>query len=143
MEIRHLGAGDEDVAGRACRVFAASSEFDTSAFLRRRDAALIVAEDESGIAGWVYGHELIHPDGDRTMVLYALDVAERSRGHGFGKMLVAAFIDHARAIGCTEVWVLTDDANAAAMATYASAGGHRNLVDQVMFSWQLAAGRHS
>ena len=143
MEIRHLGDGDEEVAERACRVFAAPSEFDTSALLRRRDAALIVAEDESGIAGWVYGHELIHPDGERSMMRYALDVAERSRGHGLGKTLVGAFIEHAREIGCTEVWVLTDEANAAAMATYASVGGHRNLVDQVMFSWQLAARRHS
>lgn len=41
------------------------------------------------------------------------------------------------------VWVLTDDDNPAGLATYAAAGGRREALPQVMFSWKLAEGRHS
>ena len=47
------------------------------------------------------------------------------------------------ATGCSEVWVLTDDANPAAMATYASAGGEREGQDSVMFTWSIAPGREA
>lgn len=94
-------------------------------------------------AGFVYGHELVHPDGERTMLLYALDVDEAFRRQGHGRALVEAFVAHARDRGCTEVWVLTDDANAPALATYAAAGGRRDPEESVMFTWPLAPGRAS
>ena len=143
MEVRRLGVGDREAAEKACRLFGAVGDLDAAAFLGRPETALIVVEDESGVAGWVYGHELVHPDGERTMLLYALDVAERVRRHGHGKALVDAFVAHAREAGCTEVWVLTDDANAAGIATYRASGGRRDPVDHVMFTWKLAEGRHS
>ena len=83
----------------------------------------MVLETDAGVAGWVYGHELAHPDGERTMLLYALDVAEEHRGRGYGSALVRAFVHEATDRGCTEVWVLTDRDNDAGMATYAAAGG--------------------
>lgn len=143
MSVRALGSGDEEAADRACRLFGLGGDLDASVFLARREALLLVAEDDSAIVGWVYGHELIHPDGETTMLLYALDVAEGARGHGHGSGLVTAFVDHARERGCTEVWVLTDDGNPAGLATYAAAGGRRDSVPQVMFTWKLADGRHS
>ena len=79
MEVRRLIVGDEETAEEGCRLFGAVGDLDAADFLGRAEAALIVAEDESGVAGWVYGHELVHPDGERTMLLYALDVVERAR----------------------------------------------------------------
>ncbi len=63
------------------------------------------------------GHELIHPDGERTMLLYALDVATTHQGRGHG--------------------------NDAALATYTSAGGVAEGSGTVMFTWRLAPGNHS
>ena len=143
MRIRLLGPGEEAVAEDACRLFGATGEIDPGPFLARPECVLLVAEDEGGVAGWVYGHQLVHPDGERTMLLYALDVAERARRRGYGRALVAAFAERARATGCTEVWVLTDDGNAAGLATYGAAGGGRDPTAQVMFTWPLAPGRHS
>lgn len=77
------------------------------------------------------------------MLLYSLDVVESAQKRGHGRTLVEAFVDHARSSGCTEVWVLTEDTNAAALATYASAGGTRETMPAVMFTWHLAPGRHS
>ena len=46
-------------------------------------------------------------------------------------------IDEARALGCTEAWVLTDSDNEAANALYLSAGPARPS-PQLMYSYSLA-----
>ena len=148
MNVRRLGPGDETLAEVAVRTFLADEgdgfAIDVAAFLTTPSACVIVSlVDDDRPAGWVYGHELVHPDGERTMLLYALDVDEEDRRQGHGRALVDAFVAHARAAGCTEVWVLTDDANPAALATYAAAGGGRDDEDAVMFTWPLAPGRES
>jgi [ribosomal protein S18]-alanine N-acetyltransferase len=140
VSVRRLGTGDEEVAERACRVFDTEGELDTAAFLRRPEATLIVAEDRGDVVGWVYGHELVHPHGELTMLLYALDVAEHAQRRGHGRALVEAFVDDAEQRGCTEVWVLTDDDNEGALATYRSAGGMREDELSVMFVWRLVEG---
>lgn len=143
MQVRRLGEEDGAAAEHACRLFGATGELDPTAFLHSPQAVLLIAEDESGIGGWVYGHELVHPDGERTMLLYELEVAPPVRRQGYGRALVSAFVDHARRVGCTEVWVLTDADNAPALATYRRAGGRRDPGAPVMFAWHLANGRHS
>jgi ribosomal protein S18 acetylase RimI-like enzyme len=122
-----------------CRLFDGDGSVDPRPFLQRAESVMfVVDDDESGPCGCAYGHELIHPDGDRTMLLYSLDVAEPFRRRGYGVALVNAFVDHARAAGCSEVWVLTDDENTAAQATYSAAGGERDSADQIMFVWPLS-----
>ena len=143
VNIRLLGRGDERLAEEACRVYGTTGPVHPAAFLSNADVALLIAEHDGEVVGCVYGHELVHPDGERTMLLYSLDVVASSRGLGVGTRLVTGFVEHARGRGCTEVWVLTDDGNPAALATYRSAGGRRDPVDAVMFTWRLAQGRHS
>lgn len=143
MDVRLLGPGDEALAEQACRLYAVSGDLAPSIFLGRPETALVIAMADDRVVGCAYGHELVHPDGERTMLLYSLDVAEASRRRGAGRRLVSAFVDHARDRGCTEVWVLTDDGNSAGVATYRAAGGRRAPVDQTLFTWHLAEGRHS
>ena len=141
--MRRLTVGDEATAEVACHTFAGEGDVDVARFLGREDVHLVVAEDDDGIAGWVYGQELLHPDGETTMLLYGLDVAERAQRRGHGAALVAAFVDVARRRACTEVWVLTEADNDAGLATYAAAGGDRDPGQPVMFTWKLRDGRHS
>lgn len=141
--MRSLGEGDEQVAETACRLFGLAGDLDSTEFLGRPEALLLVAEIEGSVAGWAYGHELVHPDGEHTMLLYALDVAAPYRRRGCGRALVEAFVDSARARTCTEVWVLTDDDNPPALKTYQAAQGHRDPTLQTMFTWKLAQKRHS
>ena len=143
MSVRRLGSYDEEIAEEACRLFGATGALDPRPLLTSAAAHLFVAEQNGSVVGWAYGHELVHPDGERTMLLYALDVLETARSQGHGRGLVEAFVEHARSLGDTEAWVLTDDGNAAAKATYIAAGGKRDATDQVMFTWFLAPGRHS
>lgn len=148
MTVRRLGRGDDALAEAAVRLLLADDDdgfpIDVRPFLDSPAACAFVSlTDDGAPAGWVYGQELVHPDGERTMLLYALDVDEGFRRQGRGRALVEAFVTDARERGCTEVWVLTDDANPAALATYAAAGGRREEQDSVMFTWPLAPGRES
>jgi ribosomal protein S18 acetylase RimI-like enzyme len=69
--------------------------------------------------------------------LYELGVAEAHRSRGIGRGLVEALAHLARETGCYGMWVLTDDENAAALATYRSAGGTLDP-PQRMLTWTFA-----
>ena len=148
-EVRRLGPDDSALAAEAVRVFSEASPddgfpaVDVAPMLASPTAVLFVSLAGPEPVGWVYGHELVHPDGERTMLLYALDVADGHQREGRGRALVEAFVAEARGRGCTEVWVLTDDSNDAALATYAAAGGVREADQSVMFVWPLAPGREA
>jgi GNAT superfamily N-acetyltransferase len=141
MTVRLLADDDRDRALLARAVTALfddpPAEPDPAAFLRDPSAFAVAAFDDTDddVVGLAYGHELRHPDGDRTALLYSLDVADGHRRRGHGRALVTAFVGEAWRRGCSEVWVLTDDANPAAIATYTSAGGARDATPQVMFTW--------
>jgi ribosomal protein S18 acetylase RimI-like enzyme len=124
MEIRLLGRGDEG------RVVAASHLLDgpadetaTRRFLAEEGHHLLIAYDEDHPAGFVSGVEVTHPDKGTEMFLYELAVDEPFRRRGIGRALVERLGDLARERGCYGMWVLTDDENAAARATYERSGG--------------------
>jgi len=63
--------------------------------------------------------------------------ADGRRNLGIGKALVQRFIDEARAVGASEVWVLTNESNSSAMAMYERCGLRREKRDDVMLSIML------
>ena len=137
IEVRRLGPGDEDA------VHAARGLFDdrpdpaaTRRFLAEPTHHLLVAYDAGAPLGFVTGVELTHPDKGTEMFLYELGVDEAARGRGLGRTLVRALADVAREAGCYDMWVLADADNAAARATYASAGG-REASQPVLVEWEL------
>jgi ribosomal protein S18 acetylase RimI-like enzyme len=137
IEVRCLGPGDEDA------VHAASALFDdrpdsaaTRRFLADPTHHLLVAYDADAPVGFVTGVELTHPDKGTEMFLYELGVDEAARGRGVGRALVRALAGVARDAGCRDMWVLADADNAAARATYASAGG-REASQPVLVEWPL------
>jgi ribosomal protein S18 acetylase RimI-like enzyme len=132
-------------AATAAEVAAASALFDAPAradatrrFLAEPGHHLVVAYVASEPAGMVSGVELTHPDKGTEMFLYELGVAERFRGHGIGRRLVAALADIAREAGCYGMWVLTDDDNAAALAAYRAAGGVLDAAPR-MLTWEFSS----
>ena len=136
MRIERLGPDDVD------RVAAAEALFDdpidlatTRAFLADQGHHLLIAVEDGSPAGFVSGVELLHPDKlGPEMFLYELGVGELFRGRGIGRALVESLTALAWERGCYGMWVLTDEDNAAAMATYRAAGG-RHEPESVMFVW--------
>jgi ribosomal protein S18 acetylase RimI-like enzyme len=86
--------------------------------------------------GFVSGVEMMHPDKGAEMFLYELSVAEPFRRRGIGSALVGALRELAEGRGCYGMWVLTDDDNVAACATYASAGAAAPTT-HVMYAWDF------
>jgi ribosomal protein S18 acetylase RimI-like enzyme len=137
VRIDRLGPGDEQ------RVFEAASLFDgapraeaTTDFLGRPDHYLFVASDADGTpVGFVSGVLMAHPDKGREMFLYELGVSEGHRRRGSGSALVGRLAEAARESGCYGMWVLADADNAAAIATYESAGGAPDAPSRT-FAWR-------
>ena len=128
-------------------VVAASHLFDDDArpaavrrFLMEPGHHLLLAFDhEHRPIGMVTGVEMTHPDKGTEMFLYELAVDEASRGQGVGTALVASLATLASERGCYGMWVLTDEENRAAMATYRAAGGVDPTITTTI-TWTLDQG---
>jgi [ribosomal protein S18]-alanine N-acetyltransferase len=137
VEIWHATSGAEE------RVKAAEGLFDdpvdleaTRRFLADEANHLLIAYVDGELAGYVSGTELTHPDhAEPELFLNELAVGEAFRRRGIGQALVARLWELAQSRGCRGMWVLTDDANPAALKAYAAAGGTRLPDDEVMFQW--------
>ena len=92
-------------------------------FLDEPGHHLLLAREDGRVVGFVSGVETTHPDKGTEMFLYELAVDPAAQRRGHGRALAAALADLARERGCYGMYVLTDDDNAAALATYTSAGG--------------------
>ncbi len=68
------------------------------------------------------GVEVTHPDKGTEMFLYELAVDEPFRRRGIGRALVERLADLARTADCYGMWVVTDEDNTAARATYEGTG---------------------
>jgi ribosomal protein S18 acetylase RimI-like enzyme len=135
MEIRRITQSEAVLA--AGRLFdAAPRPRDTDRFLADPRHHLLIAYLDDVPAGMITGVEMTHPDKGTEMFLYELGVDERFRGQGIGQALVSALAGVARERGCYGMWVLTDEDNAAAQATYNRAGGASER-RQVMFAWDF------
>jgi ribosomal protein S18 acetylase RimI-like enzyme len=126
---------------RAAAVTAASDLFDhpvreewADRFLAMPGHHLLVAYEDTVPAGIVTGVELTHPDKGTEMFLYELGVHPAYQRRGIGRALVSALAELARERGCYGMWVLTDDENLAALATYRGAGASESS-RHTMLGW--------
>jgi ribosomal protein S18 acetylase RimI-like enzyme len=132
-----MGPGDETRVTEAGHVFDEALQPDAlKRFLADPTHHLLIAYSGDEAAGFVSGVEITHPDKGTEMFLYELSVETAHRHHGIGTALVNALADLARANGCYGMWVLVDDENAAAAATYRKADGDVES-QPLMFSWRF------
>ncbi len=133
MEIRRV-TRFEDVEG-AWHLFDGPPRPEaTRRFLADERHHLLIAYVGGVAAGMVTGVEMTHPDKGTEMFLYELGVDESYQGRGIGRALTSALARLAREHGCYGMWVVTEAENAAALATYQSAGGIPQG-EQVVLEW--------
>lgn len=127
--------------GDAARVASASHLFDGPAitgpaekFLAQPNHHILIAFVGAVAAGFVSGVEITHPDKGTEMLLYELSVEENHRRRGIGKALIQHLILLAKERRCYGMWVLADDDNQEALATYRSISGSTEE-RPVLFSW--------
>jgi ribosomal protein S18 acetylase RimI-like enzyme len=95
---------------------------------------LVLAELDGAVVGFATGAVMDHPDKAPQLFLQELGVTEAAQRRGIGRALVARIRAEGRARGCTVTWVLTEDDNTPARATYRAAGGEETT-GVVMFEW--------
>jgi ribosomal protein S18 acetylase RimI-like enzyme len=98
---------------------------------------LVLAEMDGRIVGFASGTVLDHPDKPRNLFVQELGVNEEAQRRGIARALMAALRTEGRARGCSATWVLTEDDNHAARATYAATGGEETT-GVVMYEWTEA-----
>ncbi len=137
MTIRAIQPGEGPTIVAAGHLFDSPPDLATAErFLGTPGHHLLMAFEDDSPAGFVSGVELTHPDKGTEMFLYELAVDEPFRRRGIGKALVGGLLEIARAQGCYDMWVLTDNDNDAALATYRSSGT-ADESSHVMLTWEL------
>ena len=139
-EIRLLGPADLDVLESvAPDVF--DDPIDPRAadeFLKDPRHHIAVAIDNGVVVGFASAVHYTHPDKPAPELwINEVGVAPTHQGLGIGKAILAKLLDHARALGCVEAWVLTGRINQAAMRLYAASGGIEAPTDSVLFTFPL------
>ena len=140
MEFRLAGPDDAAVLARAPGdVFDHSVDAAlTAEFLSDPRHHLAIALDDGRVVGMASGVHYIHPDKAPELWVNEVGVAPSFRGQGVGRRVLGLLLEHGRALGCQEAWLLTDESNAAARRMYAGAGG-RETPPQIMITFDLEA----
>lgn len=114
-----------------------------AAFLANPANVLMVAVAQGTVIGMATGIAYVHPDKPLQMFVNELGVSARWAGRGIGKRLMSALLARARALGCTEAWVATEEGNAAARAVYAGLGGRLDEQLAAVYVYPLGEGAAS
>jgi ribosomal protein S18 acetylase RimI-like enzyme len=139
LQIVSMGPGDET------RVLEAEAVFDdpvdlraTEAFLADERHHLLIAYMDGDPVGFVSAVELLHPDKPKPeMFLYELGVLPIFHHRGIATSLIDELLQLSKSRGCREMWVLADEDNTPAKATYDRTGGRRSSPVSVMFTYWI------
>ena len=102
---------------------------------------LVAAIDGGRVVGFVSAIHYINPDKPPELWINEVGVAPEYQQRGIGARMLAAALDLARGLGCESAWVLTDNANTAAIRLYESAGGTASSVPSVLFEFAIDHGQ--
>jgi ribosomal protein S18 acetylase RimI-like enzyme len=140
--VRCLAPTEGDVLRRVARdVFDHDVRADyLRAFLDDPHSLLAVAVDDGVVVGMASGLVYGHPDKPLQLFVAEVGVAPAHQGRGLGRELVRCLLARARALGCAEAWVATEEENAAARRLYAATGGREEPSRAVVFTYGLADG---
>ena len=136
MIVRRLGPGDEQVVERLAEQSPPARV--TELLADERTILLAAFEDEEPEPiGFVLAHELLRRHGDPSQLfVYEVSVAPEARRRGVATELLRELACIARARGIRHGFVLTNEANEAAMELYRSAGGVKPNADDVLFDFE-------
>jgi aminoglycoside 6'-N-acetyltransferase I len=130
LELRQLAAGDTDLAAVAAQLNESDSEVSVKDFteeslknfLSDPSRFYLVAYEDGDLAGAIHGYVMLHPTGVKYLYVDEVDTVAAHRRHGVATAMMAETFAIGRQLGCTELWLGTEDDNAAANALYQKLG---------------------
>ena len=141
VSVRRANRGDEREVAR----FEAAFDYhviaeETRRFLADERHHLLLGYVDDRPAGFVSAVEIFHPDKRAELFLNEIGVIDEERRRGVARALIEELKRLGHEIGCGNLWVLTDEENAAAMGLYRSTGGQWDGNSHVMFEYDLGDG---
>jgi ribosomal protein S18 acetylase RimI-like enzyme len=97
----------------------------------------VATTPEGKVVGMASCVHYVHPDKPPQMFINEVGVSEAHEGQGIGKRLIAALLQRAGELGCTEAWTATEPDNLRAQALYARAGGVKDPTPFVMYTFPV------
>ncbi len=143
IEVRRLLPGDEDAALLVLDRLGDTPPLLASVhtFLASGHNYLVVGYLDGAPEGFAIAYLLPYIDGRGPMLfLWEIGVHEAAWRKGVGSAIVRWLLDAARPAGCSELFVITNAENEAAMRLYASTGGVREALDDVVFVYDFKRG---
>jgi ribosomal protein S18 acetylase RimI-like enzyme len=133
--VRRLGPGDEHVLERLAEQGPPARAGELLADERTLLLAAFDREEPEPV-GFVLAYELLRRHGDPSrLFVYEVGVAPAARRRGVATELLRELARIARERGIRHGFVLTNEANEAAMELYRSLGGVRPNADDVLFDF--------
>lgn len=137
MHIRKVEKGEYRQVLEAVNLFDEQPDVEATArFLDSETHHIFIAYENDQAAGFITGVEMTHPDKGTEMFIYELGVDEKFRRQGIGGALVESMQTLAKERGCYGMWVLVDNDNEPALATYRKVNPD-NSSAQTMLDWKL------
>jgi GNAT superfamily N-acetyltransferase len=103
----------------------------------RHHLAVAIAH-EGQVVGMASGVHYVHPDKPAQLFINEVGVSATYEGQGIGTRLLAALLQRASELGCTEAWTATEPGNVRAHALYSRAGGVKEATPFVMFTFPVS-----
>ena len=95
--------------------------------------------DDDVVVGMASGVHYVHPDKAPQLFINEVGVPSSHQGRGIGRRVLDALLDRGRELGCSEAWVLTDEANTVARRLYSGAGGVSDAEPAIMYTFPLSS----
>jgi aminoglycoside 6'-N-acetyltransferase I len=92
-------------------------------FLATENHLIVVGRVAGEVVGMATGVVYYHPDKEPQFWINEVGVGDDWLQRGIGRRLMRFLLAKARGLGCTYIWLGTEDDNAAALALYRSVGG--------------------
>lgn len=102
-------------------------------FYNDKNTLSFVAKENNKIAGFVYGYDIIHPDGRHAYFIYSVGMLPKYQDKGFGTKLLEYAKDYIKSHGFFEMFVLTDKGNPRACHVYEKIGGKNDFEDEICY----------
>ena len=96
---------------------------DLKKFISDKHNIAFIAKENDKILGFAYGYVLTHPDKRKVFYFDSIDVMKGCQSQGIGTNLMILARDHAKSIGCYEMFLVTNKHNKSACRCYEKAGG--------------------
>jgi ribosomal protein S18 acetylase RimI-like enzyme len=145
IEVKRLKSQDAELAQRTINSLKPAKERNCKdvttdymrTFLGEDKNILILGLEDNSPAGFALAYLLDRVDRNQAMMLfYEIVVSDHHRAHGIGKMMVNELKRIGRDLNVTEIWVLTNKSNSAAVNLYRSTGAKKVGDDDVLFVYE-------